>query len=450
MAGAAGYQVNGGALSGWTTLGDVATYTFTGLTANTQYTLQARALDRGVPSAASPATAKTLPNAPTSPTTSEITVNSIKLSWTASVGGADSYEVSSDGTTWVDSGSDTEHVFTGLMPSTAYTLQVRAKNVSGVSAAVSAASATTLTPSATPTNTPTPTPTFTPSDTPTGTPPPTSTATPTLTPSDTPTPTFTPSDTPTGAIVPSDTPTPTLTPSYTPTGQQAPPGPARRVSRERRRPTPTLSPTPTLTPTPIFSTCRFLPASIRVSGFHEVTQCQQVDHRGVGIWEVIRAGVIDAVDVWAYVPPNLEVCFRNQGSLIFLDAANAPKFPEPLPYYLRGEMTCATINRTGTLVLLRAPLFPGGPIAAPVPSPAAPPLITPVPPPPPTRRLENCIVTLQNILNFRDAPAGNIMDVLPAWVSLTALEKTDRWFKVDFYGRRGWISADYVQPHGDC
>ena len=41
------------------------------------------------------------------------------------------YEVSSDGTTWVDSGSDTEHVFTGLTPSTAYTLQVRAKNVSG-------------------------------------------------------------------------------------------------------------------------------------------------------------------------------------------------------------------------------------------------------------------------------------------------------------------------------
>ncbi|MDE2651034.1 MAG: fibronectin type III domain-containing protein, partial [Chloroflexota bacterium] len=144
-AGAIGFQVNGGALTAWTNAGDVSLYQFTGLTANTSYTLQVRAQNSDGDSAAVSTTVKTLPNAPTSPTTSKITVSGVKLSWTASVGGADSYEVSSDGgTSWADSGSDTEHSFTGLTANTVYTLQVRAKNISGVSAAVSAASVTTL------------------------------------------------------------------------------------------------------------------------------------------------------------------------------------------------------------------------------------------------------------------------------------------------------------------
>ncbi len=152
-AGGTGYQVNGGALSAWTNTGDVATYTFTGLSANTQYTLQLRSLNSGGNSGAVSAAAKTLPNSPSSPTTSAVTNNSIKLSWTASAGGADSYEVSSDSSTWVDSGgSDTEHTFSGLDADTAYTLQVRAKNSSGVSAAVSAAARTLVNPPGTPTS----------------------------------------------------------------------------------------------------------------------------------------------------------------------------------------------------------------------------------------------------------------------------------------------------------
>ncbi len=245
VASATSYEVMGGTVNSWTDVGDVALYEFTGLSANSQYTLQVRAISGGGPSGASSATGKTFPNAPTSPSTSEITVSSIKLTWTASVGGADSYEVSSDGSTWVDSGSDTEHVFSGLDHSTAYTLRVRAKNASGVSAAVSAASASTLVPTPVPptptpipptatpvpptptpipptatpvpptptpippTNTPLPVPTDTPVP-PTDTPvPPTDTPVP---PTDTPVP---PTDTP---VPPTDTPVPTLTPTNTPTG----------------------------------------------------------------------------------------------------------------------------------------------------------------------------------------------------------------------------------------
>ena len=180
---------------------------------------------------------------------------------------------------------------------------------------------------------------------------------------------------------------------------------------------------------------------MRVTGYHPVTQCRQVDHRGVGIWEVINAGIIDAVDVWAYIPHNLEICFRNRGSLVILAAENVPRFAEPLPYYLRGDMTCAMLNRAGTVVLLHRTLFPGGAVAAPV---------TPSPTIPARRLLQNCMVTLQYALNFRDAPAGNIMDVLPAFARLTALERNAGWFKVDYHGRRGWVSADFVTPDGAC
>lgn len=146
------------------------------------------------------------------------------------------------------------------------------------------------------------------------------------------------------------------------------------------------------------------------------------------------------MDVWAYIPPDLEVCFRDRGSLVILAAENVPRFAEPLPYYLRGGMTCAILNRAGTVVLLHRRLFPAGPVAAPVqPSPTI-----------PARRLQNCTVTLQYALNFRDAPAGNIMDILPAFVRLTALERSAGWFKVDYHGRRGWVSADYVTPDGAC
>ena len=60
------------------------------------------------------------------------------------------------------------------------------------------------------------------------------------------------------------------------------------------------------------------------------------------------------------------------------------------------------------------------------------------------------MVTTTHILNFRDAPDGEISSILPAFVTLTAFERTDDWFKVDYHGARGWISADYVTLDGNC
>ena len=61
------------------------------------------------------------------------------------------------------------------------------------------------------------------------------------------------------------------------------------------------------------------------------------------------------------------------------------------------------------------------------------------------------MVTTTHILNFRDGPAGNSLDIaIPFNVTLTALDRTTDWFKVDYHGTQGWISADYVTTQGAC
>ncbi|MCY4248169.1 MAG: fibronectin type III domain-containing protein, partial [Chloroflexi bacterium] len=104
------YEVNGGALTEWTDVGDVATYTFTGLTADTAYTLQVRASNNGGDSAAASVSARTLvglpaaPDAPTSLTTSGISQTAITLNWTKSAG-ATTYEVNGGAlNSWTDAG----------------------------------------------------------------------------------------------------------------------------------------------------------------------------------------------------------------------------------------------------------------------------------------------------------------------------------------------------------
>ena len=76
-------------------------------------------------------------------------------------------------------------------------------------------------------------------------------------------------------------------------------------------------------------------------------------------------------------------------------------------------------------------------------------------------RLSNCMVRTKYIVNFRDAPNGSLLrfwdiwgaandGMLPYNVTLTALERTSDWFKVDYHGTQGWISAHYVEPIGTC
>ena len=77
------------------------------------------------------------------------------------------------------------------------------------------------------------------------------------------------------------------------------------------------------------------------------------------------------------------------------------------------------------------------------------------------RALRSCMVRTKYIVNFRDAPNGSLLRFVDIWgipndgmlpynVTLTALERTVGWFKVDYHGTRGWIAAMYVEPIGTC
>ena len=322
-----------------------------------------------------------------------------------------------------------------------------------VGAAATATSTPTNTPTAMPTSTSTPTPTNTqtPTATATATATPTATATATATatntptstatntPINTPTPTNTPINTPTPTNTPINTPTPTNTPTSTPVPTGTPVLAPTRDDRDNQRATrivahPSWTPTTSSTKTPAPSTCLTLTDHIRISNITHSTQCRQVDSNGIGNAEVLALGFRDGVDVWGWVLPNMQICFEGSGgSFRFLDAATSPRAVSELPAVGMDGMICTTINRAGTVALVDGP---------PAPAPSA--------TPPVYQSLSGCMVTTAFILNFRDAPAGDVIDAVPYNVTLTALERTDGWFKVDYHGARGWISAVYVEPVGAC
>ena len=61
-----------------------------------------------------------------------------------------------------------------------------------------------------------------------------------------------------------------------------------------------------------------------------------------------------------------------------------------------------------------------------------------------------CTVTTTHALNFRDTPNGNRIGLLPQNTSVDALERKADWFRVDYAGKHGWISAGYVTMQGSC
>lgn len=62
----------------------------------------------------------------------------------------------------------------------------------------------------------------------------------------------------------------------------------------------------------------------------------------------------------------------------------------------------------------------------------------------------SCRVTSTHALNFRDGPAGNRIGLVRANATLTASARESSWFKVEYNGVDGWISADYVTTVGVC
>ncbi len=195
-------------------------------------------------------------------------------------------------------------------------------------------------------------------------------------------------------------------------------------------------------------TCRQLPPRIVVTGDMENTRCQVVDAAGVGRSELIERGVIDAVDVWNYVPEFVEVCFLNAGDMVLMDADYAPRMVMEMDTHQRDGMTCGMIDREGTVVLLE----PAAPAAAPatveqpaaVAAPATLPTFDAIP-------LTDCQIKLVSTLYLRAEPAGEIIGLVWLNSEVPAFEINGYWYKIEFEGVTGYISRYHREVlHGNC
>ncbi len=162
-------------------------------------------------------------------------------------------------------------------------------------------------------------------------------------------------------------------------------------------------------------------------------QFQRLGAGGIGIRGVVENGFLDAVDVWGWARPTVEVCFPQAGKTVFLDAAASPRTASPLASFRDGIFTCARVGRAGTIVLMSPDSPYGHPPAAGL-----------------ARSLSGCMVRTNYILNLRAEPGGAVLEHLPYDVTLTAFERSPGWYKVDYHGSRGWVSADHVTPIGAC
>ena len=180
-------------------------------------------------------------------------------------------------------------------------------------------------------------------------------------------------------------------------------------------------------------------------GLRSGIEFKKVGAREIGHPQFASGGFIDAIDIWGYAEQGYEVCFPGIGKLVIMDARTMPRVLRDLTYFHREGMTCAQLDYQGTVILLpESGPAPAQPPAQPAQQPAQQPTT------PAHQQLTNCMVTLTHILNFRETPGGTVIGHLPYGAHLTALERTADWFKVDYWGRRGWVSADYVLPAGDC
>ncbi len=68
----------------------------------------------------------------------------------------------------------------------------------------------------------------------------------------------------------------------------------------------------------------------------------------------------------------------------------------------------------------------------------------------PMSAARSCRVRTTHGLNFRAAPHGEKIGLLPQGTTVPALNRRAGWFKVAYDGALGWISGDYVATRGNC
>ena len=192
------------------------------------------------------------------------------------------------------------------------------------------------------------------------------------------------------------------------------------------------------------STCLLLGPEVVVNDATVGTACQVVEPSGYGHSDLMKAEAMPSkvVDVWGWVTPDTEVCFQGGGSIKFVDTMASSRTISTLPAVGKDGMVCAMIKGAGQVAHVPGP----APSQAQDPPPKAAPQPTAIP----SRSLSDCMVKANYLLNMRDAPAGAKIGEVAWNATLTALERTPGWIKVDNMGKQGWIAAMYVEPKGNC
>ncbi|MCY3835869.1 MAG: hypothetical protein OXF83_05450 [Anaerolineaceae bacterium] len=192
-------------------------------------------------------------------------------------------------------------------------------------------------------------------------------------------------------------------------------------------------PSPT-TPTP--EACEAATDSILVTSVNSSIECQALDTGGLQQ----MMGYLDAVEIKGELNSGAQICFANHGSLIFLtDESATAQLIELMAYSVSG-MTCGWIEQPGTVFLMANSVADHASQIS-ISEGAELPFVS----------LANCQVISTDFINFRDAPAGERLNqVIPVNTNLVAEGKSSGWFNVNYLGRSGWVSSDYVQTQGTC
>ena len=165
-------------------------------------------------------------------------------------------------------------------------------------------------------------------------------------------------------------------------------------------------------PTP--EACANLSDSFVVTAVNSGIECRPLDTSGLQL----LTGFLDTVDITGEVNLGVQVCFRNSGSLIFLDmSAATPRITELTTYQVSG-MNCGWIDQPGTVVLVAS---------------ALPAISSDGSFGPARTRLPNCEVVTTSRLNFRAEPSGpRLSFIIPELTKLTATARTADWFNVQY------------------
>ncbi len=183
----------------------------------------------------------------------------------------------------------------------------------------------------------------------------------------------------------------------------------------RQGPAPTVIVPENTYPSP--QSCKYAGDSVSVTAVNNGALCEGVDATEL-------AGLSDSLEAVAIAGEldfGAQVCFSQPGSIVMLeDGGIDPGFHELLNYQVSGS-TCAWIKKPGTVILLASP------------------------------GLRGCAVITTGVLNFRRSPVrGEVMGLIQKGAQLPVIAKTPYWYNVQYGGREGWVSGDFVQASGSC